>query len=758
MPRVVPAIQSFNAGELSPLMDARDDEDKYFSGCKTLLNFLCTVQGPAVRRGGTRFVSETKNNGKVWFSKFIFNRDQSYILEFGDNYIRFYTNRGLLLDGASPYEVSTPWTYNDLTTDEGTFALHFVQSGDILYIVHTSGTFRPKQLNRFGATNWTLTDFEFRDGPFEAVDPDETITVTPSALTGTGITLTASSAIFNSDHVGSLFYFEIPDYGDYPAWEVAANNLAVGDKLRWQGNFYEATEVGDRTGNVPPTHLEGEAWDGPNENIEGGGSGTAGVKWKYLHSGYGIARITAFTSGTVVTADVVSRLPGDGANTEAAVATTRWAFQDVSDDAGWPTSIDFYKERLSFSKDRLIIQSGVGDYNNFAAKTGFEVLEVNAIRLPIAQKQIDQILWISQNRDLLVGTDAFEFSIGPQTTQKVYAPDNIDSEPHTNYGSRLLQPLEIDNATLHVQSSGQRVRELLYSYEIERYRNEDISVLSEHILRSGVIDWCAQRAIDNVVWTALGNGTMAGMTYNRPRGVVGWHRHIIGGYSDSEKTQNAKVLTCETIPSPSKDRDDVWLCVERYIDGGIKRYVEYIEDYRLLETAQEDGFYVDCGLTYDGAATNTITGLDHLEGETVQVSADGAPHGDRTVESGSITLDFPASKVHVGFGYRSVLTPMRIAFGAQDGSAQSRVKSIADIVVRFKDTIGGKIGIYEDALDAIPSRPVNLPVGQPTPLFTGDRYLNPPSDWNRDGFVHIVQDQAAPMTVIGLYPRTQIND
>lgn len=911
MVRAVPGILSFTSGELSPLLDSRVDIDKYFSGAKTCENFITTVQGPAVRRAGTRFVANTKGNGNAWLGKFVFNRGQSYILEFGDFYIRFFTNRGMLLNGGAPFEVATPWSYADLTTTEGTFALQFAQSGDVLYMVHTSGLFRPQKLSRLGATNWTLTNHGFDRGPFKDVDEFNAITITPSALTG-AITLTASSGIFSPSHVGTQMYLEQTDLGINKAWEVNKTQ-AVGNFRRYNGNVYTAG-TNTATGTLPPTHLRGTFSDGD-----------AGVPWTYVHSGYGIVTITGFTSSTVVNATINTgeglgtRLPGNGATPEVVQAFTRWAFQDVNDIDGWPVAIDFAYERLAMARARTIYMSEVGVYESWAGKTGFETNALNAIRYPVNLKNLDVIRWMSFNKDLLVGTDAFEFSVQTQTEQQVFGPGNIRARPQSEVGSRTLQPIEIDNATIHVQDAGLRLRQILYSYEIERYQPEDLSVLAEHIPSDGggIVDMCRQKETDPIIWSVMANGSLAGTTYNRVRGIVGWHRHILGGFSDIAKTQIAKVKSCETIASPMRNRDDVWLIVERVINQATVRFIEYIEDPSLLNT-QALCFYVDAGLSYDGVnqvagnlsynfevnsnlgwsgssatltpsltglgvaatgqdpifrspvisingagnryieldieriavrtignwqgsvfyttpghseaggfttffpalanvigartkyiidmanlvsggndwITNTITqfrldfedgqgigtpdgqfkvhsirtrptvenvtsigGFDHLKGEPVQVFGNSGPMGNEVITSGGVlNTDVPVTFACAGLAYTSVLTPMRMEPPMPDGTAQTRLKSIGELKLRLKDTLGGRYGLTRDNTDPIPSRPKALPVGVPTPMFSGDRYVIAPSDINSDGFVTLVQNQPCPMTVVGIYPRIDVND
>jgi hypothetical protein len=156
MARSAPILSSFNAGELSPRLAGRVDVGKIANGCKVLENFIPLIQGPAVRRAGTRFVAETKTSSqKSWLVKFEYNVSQSYAIEFGHYYLRFYTNRGQLLYLGSPYEIASPYSSSDLTATDGTFNLRFVESNDVVYLCHPS--YAPRKLSRLAPTSWTLT-------------------------------------------------------------------------------------------------------------------------------------------------------------------------------------------------------------------------------------------------------------------------------------------------------------------------------------------------------------------------------------------------------------------------------------------------------------------------------------------------------------------------------------------------------------------------------------------------------------------------
>lgn len=276
MPKASPIRTSFNAGELSPLMDGRVDVAKYSNGCKILENMIPTVQGPAVRRGGTRFVAEVKSSAnRTWLARFEFSSTQSFVLEFGNQYIRFYYNRGQLLSGGSPYEIVSPYLLADLTNADGGFAIDMVQSGDIIYMAHPS--YPLQKLSRLGNTNWTIAAVDLLNGPFKDQNTTRTQTIYASATTGT-VTLTASSATFTSAMVGSYVYLEPSDLSNVKPWYAGQEFTTnpVGVLRRSEGKTYSCATNGVptagyvwRTGGDKPVHTYGTQADGDGSAIAG---------------------------------------------------------------------------------------------------------------------------------------------------------------------------------------------------------------------------------------------------------------------------------------------------------------------------------------------------------------------------------------------------------------------------------------------------------------------------------------------------------
>ena len=202
MARVAVQLTNFTGGELSPRLDGRNDLQKYATGCKTLENMIIFPHGSAARRSGTQFVAEVKDSTKeTRLIPFEFSTTQTYILEFGNQYIRFFKDNGQILSSGSPYEISSPYLEAEL------FDIKFAQSADIMYICHPNHP--AKKLSRTGHTSWSLTSVDFTDGPYMDDNISSTTISTSAHTVGTGRTLTASSTTGINDNTG----FQTTDVG-----------------------------------------------------------------------------------------------------------------------------------------------------------------------------------------------------------------------------------------------------------------------------------------------------------------------------------------------------------------------------------------------------------------------------------------------------------------------------------------------------------------------------------------------------------------
>lgn len=615
MGRASPIQGSFNAGEWSPLLHARSDLAKFGNATALLQNWLPTVQGPVQRRPGTKYVAEVKDSSKATrLVPFEFSTTQAYIIEFSDQFLRFYRDRGQIVSG-TPYQIASPYLEADL------FEIAYTQSADVLYLAHPS--YAPRKLTRTGHTSWTLSTIDFQDGPYLPTNTTTT-TLTPAASTGTGVTLTASA--------------------------VTGINGDTG---------FQTTDVGRLV------------------RIKNGGN-------------WGWAKIASRSSTTVVTIDI-----------EVAVGTsavTDWRLGVWSDTTGYPATVAFFEDRLwwggGVDYPQRLDGSRTGDYENFApTETDGTVVDDNAVSYTLGSSQVNAIRWmVDVEKGMAVGTVGGEWILRPSSSSEALTPTNVKATRSTALGSAYIQPVRSTDAVLFVQRSGKKLRELAYVFERDGFSAPDLSLLSEHLFTSPLTQIALAREPQPILWCTRQDGLLLGLTYDREQDVVGWHRHVIGGYSDAGNTTAAKVESVAVIPTPDGTASELWMVVERYINGGTKRYVEYLTPTFEHETAQEDAFYVDSGLTYDSTATSSISGLDHLEGETVTVLSDGATHPDKTVASGAITLDRDGSVVHAGLAYNSDLQTLQLEAGASDGTAQGKRKRVNRVMVSVYRSLGLTMG------------------------------------------------------------------
>jgi hypothetical protein len=373
-----------------------------------------------------------------------------------------------------------------------------------------------------------------------------------------------------------------------------------------------------------------------------------------------------------------------------------------------------------------------------------------AIQATISSDQVNQVQWMVPTQALLIGTSGGEFACGENSTSEAFAPGNVKIEQQTSDGSRAVNPARVGYSTLFVQRSGKKLKEAAYNFQQNGYVTNDLTVLANHVTGGGMVQTAWHREPYVALWSARADGQLLGFTFNKEQDVVGWHRHILGG--------NGIVESVAVIPSPDGTQDDLWMIVRRTINGSTKRYVEYLTREYQTGDAQADCFYVDAGATYSGTATTTISGLGYLEGQTVQVLANGAAHPDRVVSSGSITLQVSATKAQVGLGYTSTLQTNRIEAGAADGTAQGKMKRINKCVIRFLNTLGAKAGPDASSLDTIEFRSPSALMDQAPPLFTGDKLIEWPSGYDFDGYVMVQQAQPLPMTVVAVMPQLHTFD
>ena len=472
---------------------------------------------------------------------------------------------------------------------------------------------------------------------------------------------------------------------------------------------------------------------------------------RLLHITDGHLKITSVTSTTVVVGIVIIGLNETG-------STTDFALGAFSDTTGYPSCVTFFEQRLVFAattaQPQAIFFSRSADYENFDDKYHETVADDDAIVYTIASNQVNAIRFLTATRTLIIGTAGGEFAADGGGTGEAITPTNILINKQSNHGAANVDGISLGNATLFLQRAKRKIRELAYNFDVDGYTAPDLTILAEHITESGITQMAYQEEPNSIIWCVRTDGQLLGFTYQREQQVTAWHRHIIGG---SFGSGNAVVESVEVLPTDDSEYQ-VWIIVKRTIDGVTKRYVEYLHDLKFDTTDDTSFNYLDSQLAYDGSATTTISGLDHLEGETVSVLADGSTHPDKVVSSGAITLERSSTKVKVGLPYVSLLQTMRIDAGANNGTSQSKTKRIYEITARLYESIGIEIGPDLNNMERIPFRSSANAMDSGINVFTGDKEIEFRGNYETDGFIFVRQNQPLPLTVLSLYPRLITND
>lgn len=761
-----PIQANFIGGEFSPILYGRVDAEAYATGLARCLNYVPFLQGPITRRPGTYFVQDAKNSGtlslhKVKLVAFEFSNIQAYMLEFGPNYIRFYRNNGPVESSPGvPYEVTT--FYDDPTL------IHVIQSADVLYIFHPAEP--PRKLTRTAHTNWTLAEIDFQDGPYLPQNVGA-ITLTPSATTGS-ITITASAAVFGFFDTGRLI--------------------------------------------------------------------------RIKHAGtWGWVKITGVTSTTVVTATVMGTLGGT-------TAVTIWRLGAWSYTTGFPSTATFHEDRLFISgaagSPQRIDGSCSGDYENFAPSAADgTITAASAVGFTINSRDVNVVKWLtSDEKGLLCGTSSGEWTIKAASSNEAMNATNIQAKKGSSYGSDTVQPIQVGKSALFVQRAGRKLRDMRYYYDADGFRAADLTILSEHITEGGLTQIAFQREPQQIVWGVRGDGVLLGMTYEREFEVVklGWHRHILGGTAFQE-IGHAKVKSIAVIPSADGTRDELWLAVERWVNGAYKLSIEYMTKFFENEDLKS-AFFVDCGLTYDvpfttfggtfpngfGTTTvidnsdphglnngdrvrfddmpgtvelngkiylvanktsttfeitdlngvavdstnftpyaynglnpgkirklvSTVSGLSHLEGETVQVFVDGSGHPDCVVTGGAITLNAPGAIVHVGLGIVAEGQQLPQEAGATDGTAHGKTRRTHRIGFHLHRTLGLQYGYNFENLNDIIFRKASDVMGAATEPFSGIMSLTTDAKYDFENKVCWRQNKPYPGTILAIMPQMVLQD
>ena len=666
-------------------------------------------------------------------------------------------------------EITTPWDEN------GLFKLRYDQSGDVIYAVSSDRAYPPMIIERRGVTSWSLVKYEFFDGPFRGKTAD--VTLDSSENTGIG-TLTASAAFFKAGHVGCVFRLSHPasvigeslsgEYRFTEAIRVSGStkydidsdgtdeNTEERDVLWFTTGTWAGTltlQIGDsengpwrpfstHTGNVSATTIT-PGTSNSVAYIRAGflsayTSGTVNVIMIYLGGGGdGYCRVTGITSPTVATMEITKRI-------HSGAETREWSEGQFSGLRGWPSAVGLFEGRLWF-----------GGLDNLAGSIsdGFKSFDLDTegdsgpIIRSIASGAVNSVKWILGLSRLCMGTSGAEPVGRSSSFDEPVTPTNFSIKDASTQGSADVQAVKIDRSAIFVQRSGKRAYDLSYSIDAQDYSSSEISRFHPTVLDAGVKLVAVQRQPDTRVWFVLNDGTCAILTYERSEDVLSWYTFETDGL-----IEDVAVL-------PNTGDDDVYLVVNRTIDGGTARYVEKLA-YDTQAQGGETNYMADAYVTADLVASDTVTGLAHLEGEDVVVWADGAAimDGDEpdtfTVSSGGITLpEAVTGTVIVGLAYDWQWQSAKLAYGVSDGAPLSRRKTLRDVApILYKTHMRGiRAGQTFDAMDYLPLSFQGETLDANTLLETYDaQSYCIPGGWDTDARLCLAGQAPLPCTVLSL--------
>ena len=782
-------ISSFNSGEWSPYLESRTNLEKYRNSCKVLENFIITPYGPANRRAGTEYLGAAKTSATRCRLIGLDISDTNHIvMELGVGYIRFWKNGALLTSSGSPVEAVQVDYLNAAT---GITPVHPYQEADLrsvqvcqinnlVYFSHPS--YPPQRLRRLSDTSWQIGEVPFGDPSIKnnwapMLDQNvTTTTITPSATTGTAITLTASGGIFQSGHVGSYFELAHPNPTTFISQNIDSTNATSGTitvlgkwSLQTFGTWTATVDLQSSTDNGTTWNTVRTYRSNGDYNATSNGEENVETLFRLRVSGFsatasstaprvmltpldptlrGLVRITGFTNATTVTARVLKPLGGTA-------ATSQWREGAFSAVQGYPAAVALHDSRIIYAGTGSNPSSLWGSYSNDFQNFKQGAYDADSWFFTLASTTGGQIQWLVSKSALLIGTTLDEWSMQASDQTRPITPTNVNVRQQSHYGSSPLGAQIINDTVLYIQRMNRKIRELIYTWSSESWVSNDITALAEHTTRTGILETAYQRVPDAILWFVRGDGQLVSMTYEREQQVVGFARHITDGVVESVATING-----------TNAEDEVWLLVRRTINGSAVRYVERLKlGLRdALDTADKSNWwYVDSGvLRTFGSPTATITGLSHLEGKAVSVWADNAVGSlivsQPTVVGGQITLQIPASRVLIGLPFTSTLVPQRVDTNLQDGTSQGRRMRIPRMNIKVYQSTGGELST--DGVNWFPlvSRVLTDNMDSSPPVLNGYERAYASSNWADGVDLYVRQTQPVPFTVAALVVNFEVSE
>lgn len=800
--------RGFVGGVISPSMVGRIDDAKRDSGLRTARNMIVLPEGVATSRPGTRFVRAAKNaDKKARMITFRYSSTQTMALEFGETYIRFHTFGATLLtptSGVSAWSAVPAYAQGDLVTNSG-FTWYAVSavpanqapttneyvggspvvSATWVESVAASGTppvgytFVGSELPAVAVLAQQvyiqITTYVFSlvvigyDGGIPIFEPTYVPVIEYVGYTGTAggagagywyklgtyyeiPTPYAEADLMDLHYVqsGDVMTFVHPNYAPRELRRASATNwtlvpitfasalsapaisavtpTAAGSPSTTQTYSYVATNI---SADQSDESVQSAASTAVNQLLDSGAINTVTFAGAARRNVYRLSGgLYGFVGQTITTTLVDDNIEPDVSKTPP---THQNPFA-----TDWPAAVTYFGQRRAFGGTTLLQQSfwltKVGAESNL--DYSIPLRDDDAIAVRIAAREASTIRHLVPLGDLLILTSSGEFSVsggnGPIT------PLSVRSVPSTGYvGANNVQPVVVDDDLIYAAARGGHLRGMGYSFDRQRYASVDLSVRASHLFDFKTVkDMAFTRAPTPIVWSVSSDGKLVGLTYVPAEEVKAFHTHETTGFFES-------------ICSASEgDEDILYTVVRRTIEEATVRYIECFSP-RFYDDI-EDAYFVDCGITYNDVAATTISGLDHLIGETVAILADGGVVEPQVVNaSGEIELVTEAEIVQVGLPLYREASTLPIAIESVEAFGQAEVKNINKVWVRLDYSGAFLAGPNTDSLQEMPARRAEA-WGLPPDRRTEVVELTIKGEWNADGTLVMLSSDPTPLTIVSL--------
>ena len=671
-----------NGGEITPLMRGRVDQPRYGTGAREMRNFVPMPQGGVTRRSGTRFLGMAHNDAARLIS-FVFSATQGRMLEFGDKSMRVWLPDGRLVadENGAPKVFESPYAAADLRS------LRFAQSADVIYFAHQG--YAPRKLSRHADDDWRWSVLSFV--PAIAAPGDVSLQIVDRGYDGDNATRVYTYAVTAVDGETGQ---ESGAGAEVGITAKALNSVSYIIRASWP-------------------KVEGAAY-------------YRVYKKKYGVFGY-IGR-----SGAECSFDDENI----GADTEDTPPEHKNPFEKEGD---WPSQVFFHQQRLGWAatvnRPITVWLSRTGDFEIMAASTPPK--DDDAIEATLAATQANRIVWLQPDRQSLTfGTEGSEWTLSAGEGVAL-TPSNISFEMQTaNGGDNAAPAISVGGGVLYLQRGGKAVRQFAYNYSADKYLGQDVTLLARHMLRDAAVTvWAYQQEPCSVIWCALSDGTLAGLTYMPEQEVMGWHRHDTDGRFE------------DVAAMPGTPDDQTWFLVRRDCGLCVERLDSFFDADDLAEA-----YFLDSALNYQGPAATRFNGLDHLAGREVQVFADGGTVDGLAVDAdGGLTLPRPASSVHVGLPYTSRLVPNLPEIQTRQGSSMMHNRKITAVRLRTYRSMSFLAGL-EGNLTPIVDRHIRAGAFRTQPFFSEgtDLALNVCGGWADESPLIVEVTSPTPLTVLAI--------